>query len=290
MSERPPLHPLSIAGLVLGSLAAVFTAVLLSAFWRNPHLLPSDRNNLWLAAWVGRWWWPPLAAALAGWVTSGAAIERLTNPRNPARRGLTLARAALALSVGCGGLALVGLFFIPMLRTHEAALKTQCLVNVKDVATALNMYVADWDRFPAADHWTDLAQDYLRSSRSLAARDSLRCPDAAGDCAYAYNASLALQPSSAIADPSRTIALFESDGGWNAHGGRELLTDFPRHMGGDNIGLSDGYARWFLRAKPTGVVSQNQVRLDTKWPHEYDAEREGHLLWQPTLKPAGGGK
>lgn len=290
MTDRPSLHPLAVAGRALAAVAAVFTVVLLSAFWRNPHVLPSYRNNLWLLAWVSRWGWPPLAAALGGWIVSAMAIQRLTSRPGQARRGLGWARLGLALSASSGGLALFGMLVIPALRPHEAAWKTQCLANVKNVAEAVSMYVADWERFPAAGHWTDVAHRYLRDRGSQVADGSLRCPDAAGDCAYAFNASLDRESLHAIIAADRLVALFESDRGRNAHGGKELLTDFPRHLGGDNLGFADGHAKWYVRSKSVEMVSRNQVRLDTKWPHEYEAEHDGHLLWQPKPKPAVGGE
>jgi len=35
--------------------------------------------------------------------------------------------------------------------------------------------------------------------------------------------------------------VFESDKGWNAHGGKELLPHTPRHSGGDMYGFAGGH-------------------------------------------------
>jgi hypothetical protein len=53
--------------------------------------------------------------------------------------------------------------------------------------------------------------------------------------------------------------IFESDVGWNAHGGRELLPEKPRHLvgghlGGDNYGFLEGSARWVKRGAAEGLL------------------------------------
>ncbi len=40
--------------------------------------------------------------------------------------------------------------------------------------------------------------------------------------------------------PEDTVLIFESDGGWNAAGGEELLPRVPRHYGFDVYGFVNG--------------------------------------------------
>jgi hypothetical protein len=74
--------------------------------------------------------------------------------------------------------------------------------------------------------------------------------------------------------PGKVIAVFGSDRGQNAHGRKELLPDFLRHLGGDNTGFADAHVRWYARQKPRG-----EMRWDSVWPRE--CEEGSELQWQP---------
>lgn len=120
-----------------------------------------------------------------------------------------------------------------------------CLSNTKNIALAVQMYLADNDEaFPPAADWCDRLEVYIGN------RDVYRCPRAEGlDCGFAYNAALDEVSLDDVPHPARTIVIFESDAGWNASGGRELLPDEPRHEMGDNYGFADGSARWMERRR-----------------------------------------
>jgi hypothetical protein len=76
------------------------------------------------------------------------------------------------------------------------------------------MYMDDNDgRYPTAEKWCDLLKDYY-------IEDRLVCPAKGGTgerCSYALNPNC--EPNS----PSDVVLLFETQGGWNQHGGPELL-------------------------------------------------------------------
>jgi prepilin-type N-terminal cleavage/methylation domain-containing protein len=62
------------------------------------------------------------------------------------RRGFTLIELLVVIAI-IGILA--AMLFPVFARARESARKTQCLANVKNIAIALNMYLADWDKgFP----------------------------------------------------------------------------------------------------------------------------------------------
>jgi len=60
------------------------------------------------------------------------------------RRGFTLIELLVVIAI-IGILA--AMLFPVFARARESARKTQCLANVKNIATAINMYLVDWDKF-----------------------------------------------------------------------------------------------------------------------------------------------
>jgi prepilin-type processing-associated H-X9-DG protein len=121
--------------------------------------------------------------------------------------------------------------------------KAVCLSNVKWLSLALQMYLADnSDVFPAAGVWCDVLEEYTANE------EKFQCPDAPDlRCAYAFNESLDRASMRDHFDPVTTVAIFESDMGWNAAGDARHLPAAPRHLGGDNYGFADGHAQWIPR-------------------------------------------
>jgi hypothetical protein len=211
--------------------------------------------------------------------------------------GQALALASLAISVlGTGLLALGSM-------GHSRATVITCEVGVYNLSTAIQMYVTDYGRYPGKDNWSDALQPYFggKSNRYWV------CHEARGECSYAYNSALDFRAAESLTrdDLASVIVIFESDRGWNAHGGKELLPDFPRHFRrpgdeavdpdfarhfrvpssdrlklgfGDVYGFADGRCAWIARRKPPG-----EVRWDTKWPKELD---DPNVRWQPEGKAA----
>src|SRR5512140_3730776 len=65
------------------------------------------------------------------------------------RRGFTLIELLVVIAI-IGILA--AMLFPVFARARESARKTQCLANVKNVAIAFQMYLADYDRMPPGGH------------------------------------------------------------------------------------------------------------------------------------------
>jgi prepilin-type processing-associated H-X9-DG protein len=272
-------RPLATAAIMLGALSFASTLAAIALAAVGSRLYSADPLLHWLSVWAVRAF---LVAVTCG--VLGMALGAV------ARRGGRVGAYGLAFAV-------IAAVLLPVwIRKPEAHLKAQCLSNTKELALAVSMYASDWDRYPEAAHWSDAVLPYVRAGVELRrygpdiaprgpaseetmrrAKETYRCPDAAAACAYAYNATLSRLFDGDLSAPDKVIAIFESDRGWNAHGGKELLLDFPRHFGGDNIGFADGHVRWYARQKPRG-----EARWNTVWPREYQHKDE--LQWQPALR------
>ena len=96
--------------------------------------------------------------------------------------------------------------------------------NIQVVARASWDYMAEHEgRFPPADSWSDVLRERLCCDELL--QDPL-LPGARS--AFGYNRNLSGLTLEAITDPARTIVFFETDGGWNVAGGREVMISKPR--------------------------------------------------------------
>jgi hypothetical protein len=148
------------------------------------------------------------------------------------------AKAGVALIA----LAVLTAMMYPAFQRERGSHIDRDLSNVKMLAMALEMYVSDYDALPDPAHWCDRLEEYVKSPAVF------RCTQAPDlRCAYALNIGAVGLTSHSDPEGARLVAIFESDGGWNAHGGQELLPATPRHRGGDNFGFADGRVRWVKR-------------------------------------------
>jgi prepilin-type processing-associated H-X9-DG protein len=149
------------------------------------------------------------------------------------------------------GLALAGvivsavfLFMIPifaaMLLPALAAAKTKaqeinCVNNEKQLALAVKIFASDnTNHFPPAATWCDAIKTFAGSEKVF----KCNAANSGGRCDYAFNAKLDGMDESKI-DP-HTVEIFESDGGWNANGGPELMIGQPRHARMFVVAFADG--------------------------------------------------
>jgi prepilin-type N-terminal cleavage/methylation domain-containing protein/prepilin-type processing-associated H-X9-DG protein len=78
------------------------------------------------------------------------AVQPSVRTRSPtATKGFTLIELLVVIAI-IGILA--AMLFPVFARARESARKTQCLSNVKNIALAYQMYLADYDRFPPTEH------------------------------------------------------------------------------------------------------------------------------------------
>ena len=100
------------------------------------------------------------------------------------RRGFTLIELLVVIAI-IGILA--AMLFPVFARAREAARKTQCLANVKNIAMAIQIYLIDYDRFPPSEHRAQALDDSINwlaeemgcdgtSSRAVWANPYLRWP------------------------------------------------------------------------------------------------------------------
>jgi hypothetical protein len=191
--------------------------------------------------------------AIVGLILGILGLKQI-NERPAEFTGKGLATAGIIVSAI---MILVGLIVTPaavmfpvFTRARETARQASCQANVRQLGTAMKMYLSDWqDTYPPAAQWCDSLKTYAMSPAVY------QCP-AAPDLksGYAFNGALGGQPEGMIRSSDETACLFESDGGWNAHGGREAMITKPRHMGAVTVGFVNGR----VRAVPPG--SEGSIR------------------------------
>jgi hypothetical protein len=104
-----------------------------------------------------------------------------------------------------------------------------CVKHMRLLELALSDYAqAHGDRLPSADSWCDKILPYVRNHD----RSTFVCPSASNQvCSYALNRAVAgMRLSDLSSNNQNLVVLFESDKGWNATGGPELLPLIPRHQ------------------------------------------------------------
>jgi len=199
-----------------------------------------------------------VVTALLGLLFGIIALVQIGGSRGRLRgQGIAIAGTVISgLALLCIPI-LAAMVFPVFSRARSSAHKATCLSNVKNISLALQMYMADNDdRLIAAANWCGDLEDYVRNY------DVFLCPVADDlDCAYALNSDLSGADLASFADPMSTVAIFESDVGWNASGlPQDILAPEPRHLEGDNYGYLDGHVQWVPRgADPGSAPSRRSV-------------------------------
>jgi len=117
----------------------------------------------------------------------------------------------------------------------QRAQSINCVSNEKQLATGVRMYSSDnKDQLPPAATWCDAIRTYVGSEKIF------QCPAGKSNarCSYAFNAKLGGMDENKV-NP-HTVMIFESDGGWNANGGFELMISKPRHARVFVVAFADG--------------------------------------------------
>ena len=148
-------------------------------------------------------------------------------------------------------------FFAAMLLPALAKAKSKaqtinCANNLKQLGLAVRLHSGDNnDTYPAATNWCDAILTEAGTPKIYI------CPGAPdARCGYAFNAKLSGLAEGDV-DPS-TVMIFESDSGWNASGGKELMVTKPRHGNRFVVGLADGSVQQMTEAQV------RQLRWDPK--------------------------
>lgn len=144
-----------------------------------------------------------------------------------ATTGIVLSLIAVLLWL----LAIPAAMLLPALaKAKQKAQRINCVNNLKQLSLAVRLYQ---DQYPPAETWCDAIQKEVGSPKIF------QCPaNPALPCAYAFNARLAGKKADEV-NP-QAVMIFESDAGWNASGGPELMLDPSRHGRFFVVGLADG--------------------------------------------------
>jgi hypothetical protein len=126
-----------------------------------------------------------------------------------------------------------------------------CMCQVKELSRVMCTYAYDnQNHYPAATNWCDvLLRSDAGATNTFQSHPGMtnifpnifHCPaDRSGSrCSYAFNTKLAGAEIGKV-DPN-TVMIFESAGGWNLSGGKELLLAKSRHCHIVVVGFADGH-------------------------------------------------
>jgi len=224
-----PIQPLQTSGMAITSLVLGVTGFLCPLITAVPGLILGFVAMKQIKASQGRL--GGYALALAGTIVS-----------------------AVALVVSIVLIALYAALFLPSLAQAKTKAQTiNCVNNLKQLGLAVRLYAGDnEDKYPSGTNWCNTLTSYVGSTRIY------QCPEdkAQLSSGYAFNAALNGLDEQDIAPD--TVMFFESDSGWNACGGKELMILQPRHNKTFVIGLADGSV------------------------HQMQAAQVAQLRWNPT--------
>ena len=181
-------------------------------------------------------------STVVGLILGIIAMVKISSSRG-ALRGMGLAITGICLSVVF--LLIVPAMLLPAL--SAAKLKAEsvvCVNNERAVMLEMKMYgETHTNQFPNAASWCDDINSSLPMAKLL------KCPatlQSEGKCDYAFNSKLSGMDMSKVSPG--TVVLFESDAGWNASGGPELMINTPRHRT-YSVAFADGSARMVTAAQ-----------------------------------------
>jgi hypothetical protein len=141
---------------------------------------------------------------------------------------------------------------LPIVTQHGGSSKNPCLSNLKQVGSAMNEYLSDWDdRFPMRDVWMNGAEKYAKT------RVIFRCPHLTdrqpGYCGYSFNSWLSNRSYDTLKDPLAVPLAYDSiNYAWNAS---DPFSSFPEYPSGDEkpmrrmLVFADTHARYLPPGK-----------------------------------------
>jgi prepilin-type processing-associated H-X9-DG protein len=119
-----------------------------------------------------------------------------------------------------------------------------CGMKMSGLGKVVAVYANDYDgKYPTAEKWCDLLVQL-----EYVTEEQFRCPGNKKErCSYALN------PYCAPNSPNDVVLLFETKGGWNQHGGPDILTTENHGGKGCNILFNDGSVR-FVKTEELGQL------------------------------------
>ncbi|MSU57139.1 MAG: DUF4190 domain-containing protein [Pedosphaera sp.] len=188
-------------------------------------------------------------AAVVGLVLGFLAHARIRRS-NGRLTGSGMATAGIVLSLI---FILIGIFAIPaamllpaLSKAKQRAQTIHCVNNAKQLALGVIMYASDNNEvMPTATNWCADIQKYVGGTQAF------QCPqgnDSFGSH-FAFNVNLNHVAVTNIPNPSATVVLFETDGGWNVSGGREAMLTNSRHGKSFVVAFADGHVEMVLPSR-----------------------------------------
>jgi prepilin-type N-terminal cleavage/methylation domain-containing protein len=185
--------------------------------------------------------------------------------RTTARRAFTLIELLTVIAIIA---ILAGILFPVFAKAREKAEQTQCINNVKQLGTAVNMYATDYDsKLPvigdtnAPLYWPATLYPYTKNDQILIcpastldqnwSNSATPKPNTGADgVSYGFNSNLNMVRITRMSEPARTVMIFDcrTDGGncWGNDAGRcraNHLGDDTANDGYSSIGFGDGHAK-----------------------------------------------
>jgi len=146
----------------------------------------------------------------------------------------------------------------------ETTARILCAVRLMTFRWAFEAYCSDQDikTYPSSEKWCDLLVERTGSSKNrFLCQGAMEVGDK-GPSHYAINPSC--KPNS----PSDTVLLFETKGGWNQHGGPEILTTEHHQNKGCNILFNDGSVKFVTKEK------LDELKWNTEEPNNTSLQGE----------------
>jgi len=219
-NKKPPLSKLAIASLLLVILS-LFAFIALLLFRENHYGEPLSI--------IG-------AFAVGLLISSGFALGILAHLKIKKSKGKLRGKAFSTVGFLLG-IFVVFVILFPPVPSHSVYIHyiMSCYSNIKGLDTAVLLYAADHNgQYPSPIEWCDL----LKKQENLNDKQFIcKSADILGDkgsCHYAMN------PNCETDSPADTVLLFETKGGWNQHGGPELLT-LDHHHGKCCVVFNDSH-------------------------------------------------
>ena len=175
------------------------------------------------------WGWVPFLCAI-GLGVAAYHIERRWRYRRERLVLLTLI-ALWFLLMSSLWFCLAGFFHVGC--AMKVSRETSCRSNLKQLGTAMEMYLQDYDNtFPPANRWESALRPYIGTPRI--------CPAVKQGSGYGMNKALSGRKLDEVDAPSKTVAIFETDAPGPSFFGDATDVATQRHGGRPSVVFADG--------------------------------------------------
>ena len=139
-------------------------------------------------------------------------------------------------------LVLVAAIVFPTLAsTHHPAYNASCQSNLRQIGTALQIYLTDSDERLPPTAWGDELKPFYKNEGMLT------CPivsrDRKAKFGYAMNSAVMGIDASKVKDPAKTVVFFETDALGRGVVANLAARNRDRHMGRSNVAYLDSHVK-----------------------------------------------